>query len=541
MKKIFQVYKVLLVLFFLILPAKTWTQILPKENSKLNYRIIGFSFPLMSGASNYKIEISTCLCNTEESFQKHIIVSFSGDSNKIIGEVPEFGKEYTWRYIGMNAAQTKSNFYHFSTSFGPEVDTNVTRLRIMKPAEKHQDAYIFSQNTRTLYDMNGKPVWYIPELTEMPVGNDIIYGDFKITKQGTITFGRIGKDYEQEYEMNYDGDILWRSPKTVKLSRASLEDKHEEFVRNSNGDYMSCCYPADNCHREFMRLATGNYMVLSSEFMWIKLPIVNTRKFMRSHEKDESIRQDDNKEVYERVEFGNLIEYDAKANVVWSWNSSKYFIGSDVFHYRTQDSVFDMDQVHENAFYFDEKSNEVYISFKHISRIIKIQYPSGKILRVYGKIDEQNAPGYFNGLFFHQHNCGLTQEGYLSMFNNNDVYTGSLPSLLLMQEPVSENGTLRKVWEYECTTEGRDTTGKVPNFGAAGNFTELPDSSFLACMTSVEYTKIFIINRDKKILWSAFPERWNPVAQKWKAIIEYRASAILNKKELERLIWNTGK
>ena len=43
---------------------------------------------------------------------------------------------------------------------------------------------------------------------------------------------------------------------------------------------------------------------------------------------------------------------------------------------------FDM---HENAFYFDERNKKIYLSFRVCSRILKIDYPSGKVDREYGE------------------------------------------------------------------------------------------------------------------------------------------------------------
>src|ERR1035438_8106522 len=91
--------KFLAVLFFSFLfPRLLYAQIMPAEGSKLNYRLIGFKFPPEPHAGNYKIEIATSNCNTEDSFKKHIIETFAVKKNKIIAEVPSFGAQYTWRY-----------------------------------------------------------------------------------------------------------------------------------------------------------------------------------------------------------------------------------------------------------------------------------------------------------------------------------------------------------------------------------------------------------------------------------------------------------
>ena len=538
-------YKVLSVLFFLITYGKTWAQILPKEDGKLNYRIIGFSFPVPKGSlltkqgvARYKIEIASGKYDNEDLFKKNIISSFSSNKNKIVGEVPAFGKQYTWRYICTNPVEIKSSLYHFSTAIISEVDTNVTRLRVMKHTDKYKGAYVFLDATRTLYDMNGMPVWFLPESNEMPVSNEMNYGDLKVTKKGTITIGRMSKYDEQFYEINYNGDILWKTPATFKLNKDSLDNIHQRFGRFSNGHYMSNCYTFDNCHRELTRLSNGHYMLLESEFMWLKLPALTDSSLLNEHYKYKNVAQDSNGVLYQRINFGKLIEYDSKSNVVWSWSTSGYFLGSDVYNHTISPGIFDVEDAHENAFYFDEKAKIIYVSFRNISRIIKIQYPSGKVLKVYGQLYDPDVFPYVNDFFYHQHNCSVTKEGYLSVYNNNDRGNGDLPTLLLMHEPVSKKDTLKKVWEYKCTIEGRDTTENEPSFGARGSFIELPDRSMIACMTSHEYTKVFILNRDKKIFWSAFPERLDPKQHKWKAIFEYRATMIMNRKELEQLIWN---
>ena len=50
------------------------SQILPKDGSRLNYRIIGFSVPSKEQVTAYKIEIAIGNIISDEEFQKNIIV-----------------------------------------------------------------------------------------------------------------------------------------------------------------------------------------------------------------------------------------------------------------------------------------------------------------------------------------------------------------------------------------------------------------------------------------------------------------------------------
>ena len=139
-------------------------QITPAESSRLNYRIIGFSFPQLTGTVKYSIEISSGNYTNDAGFLKNIIGTYSSKTNEIIAEVPRFGARYTWRVVYVNgvSATTKSKLYHFSTVMAPEVNPDSTRLRILIPAAKNKDMYVFVDADRTLYDMAGHPVWHLP-------------------------------------------------------------------------------------------------------------------------------------------------------------------------------------------------------------------------------------------------------------------------------------------------------------------------------------------------------------------------------------------
>ena len=218
--------------------------------------------------------------------------------------------------------------------------------------------------------------------------------------------------------------------------------------------------------------------------------------------------------------------------MVWSWKSSKHLIGSDFDYYKRIDSSTGFDP-HDNAFFFDEKNSCVYLGYRNLNRIIKIDYPGGKTLSTYGEIFKKGEKETGEGLFCGQHSIGRTQDGYLYYFNNNSCNnTDSLPTVVMLQESNSPGGPLKKIWEYACPVDN----GYSKKFGSGGNAIELPDRSLFVNMGS-EYSKLFIVNREKKMQWSALPERSIGSDNKWKPAHVYRAS-IINRKEVEQLIWN---
>ena len=200
-----------------------------------------------------------------------------------------------------------------------------------------------------------------------------------------------------------------------------------------------------------------------------------------------------------------IIEYDEKGKIAWSYRSSKYFNGSDLCYHKSPDGSTST-KVHDNSFHFDENAGQLYISFKGLSRIIKVKYPEGTLLNTYGEIFTPGAvQNKGKNHFCGQHAVKCSDEGCLYLFNNNDCHLPNLPTLVMMQQPTSENDSLKIIWEYQCTVEGMgDTEKKNLRLTTGGNVIELPDDNIFASMGS-GYGKVFIVTRDKEILWSALP------------------------------------
>ena len=115
---------------------------------------------------------------------------------------------------------------------------------------------------------------------------------------------------------------------------------------------------------------------------------------------------------------GTIIEYDSSKNIVWSWKSSGYFTDADLFTKKSPKGEL-VASTHQNSFFFDEKERCIYTSFRDINRVVKIEYPSGRILAQYGENYLHNPAITADGLFYGQHCCRTSAAGDLYLFNNN--------------------------------------------------------------------------------------------------------------------------
>jgi hypothetical protein len=470
-------------------------QVLPAEGARLNFRLVGFSFPA-ADRGKCKIEIADGSFTSIDSFASHIIKSAPCKSGKVVTEVPAFDRPYTWRAV--YGDKSKSPLYHFATMYNEHADTAKLRLRILHPAEKPvRDYYVSVDAGGVLYDMNGEPVWFIPDTNG--IGGYV--GCLKFTPQNTVTFIR----NNDAYEINFRGDLLWKAPNTGSISG------------NSNKSELY--------HHELTRLSNGHYMVLGAQVLLCKQVVEKDTSYVLVKKEGRDLGD------YKLGRFGTITEYDKQGNVVWNLMTSKFIVGSDFDYATSLDSNVRFDP-HDNSFIFEEDKKWLYVSFRNTNTIMKIEYPTGRVLANYG---ENFKTGKTRGdvFFCNPHAVMRSSEGYLYFFNNNSCrVTDSLPTVVMFQEPTEKDGGIRKVWEYQCSMEG-DYNKK---FLSGGNARELPDGSMFICMGS-NYSKIFIVTRDKKLLWSALPEAWLPSDRKWQQNHQFRAN-IITREQLERLIWS---
>ncbi len=511
----YKLMRLVFIVTLILFQKQLLAQVFPKENSVLTYRIIGFSFPSVAKCTNYKIEVATGDRTVEPAFKENIIISEKSDVNRNILEVPAFGTEYTWRVTSTDnkGKTTTGKLHHFSTGYNDLVDTTCTRFRLTANSGKYDGAYVFLDQSKVMYDMKGRPVWYLPNIDNV-VNERTMPRDMKLTSRGTITFIAFGR----LYEISYDGKVIWK----LNAKDSNPNDKQDHF------------------HHEFTRLANGHYMVMGMEPTELHLKNIQAAPIPPGTESNMPVDNLPPPALSIKFMSGKLLEYDEKGNEVWSWMSSTYFEneGSDFYYNKLRDGTVNTD-VHDNGFFFDEKNSVIYVSYKNINRIVKIKYPVGKVLAEYGPRYQPGLQQQNNGLFCSQHCVKRTDEGYLYLFNNNSCNRDEFPRVAILKEPEKSNDSLELVWEYQCNNDGiGQDENRNSRSVAGGSVEKLQDGSIMVCM-GTPCAKVFIVGRDKKESWSGYSEVWKNDSHKWQMQALYRASIISDRNELSKLIWKS--
>ncbi len=499
-------YKLLILIFaLLVIKVTSFAQFAPAEGREVHYRIIEFSCPKSSAGADATLDIAKGNYTSQADFEKNISIHQRFKGNKIIAEVPAFGAAYTWR-ISSGGIKAYYALHHFTTLYNPFLDTTQNRFRIINNNGQYNDAFFIVDGTRCMYNSKGLPVWYLPDIDGFINVNTQVR-DIKITPQGTITL----LAGENAFEITYDGKLLWYKPSTQKLRDLEIPEAH--------------------LHHEFTRFKNGHYMVLGNEIYWFKLPTPEDDHFTRINKAD--MLPDPGRKKYASAEFGTVLEYDKAGKLLWTWKAVDHFNVSNLY-YRKLPGVMGNLDLHQNAFYFDEATRHIYVSFKPISQILKINYPKGDVVHTFGKSYTANEPG--DDFFCEQHSCKRSKEGYLYVFNNNLCDSLALPSLVIMKEPANKKERLKKIWEFEVPVEAAQRNElRSLDKSHFGSVLELPDMNLFASACS-PYGNVFIVNRNKEVRWHAVTEKHDSTSNKWTATPNYRASFIRSRAELNRVI-----
>ena len=223
--------------------------------------------------------------------------------------------------------------------------------------------------------------------------------------------------------INYDNNYQWTGPEDVYI------DVHEVKA-----------------------IPNGNYMGFVWEFQEGPIPLGEWTNLYRGlgYEADGITN--------EYPWFGQaIVEWDENGNEIWRWNPFDHFSMNDydIYGGTWWNAYFDgqFDWMHSNAFYFDEEESAIYFSARHLSRLTKIDYPSGDIIWMIGM-----PSGYNTGDehictelgFTWQHNVHLLDNGNITLFDNGNLsgLFGQDATSRALEFRVIDNSYCEMVWEY---------------------------------------------------------------------------------------------
>jgi hypothetical protein len=268
----------------------------------------------------------------------------------------------------------------------------------------------------------------------------------------SIVFDKNGKEIWNDFNKNF---IMNHINKYGQISGCSFNNFPDNtgVVINYDNEYQ--WKGPDNLYidvHEVKSIKNGNYMGFVQEYQEGPIPIGDWTNLYRA------LGYAADGETMEYPWFGQaIVEWDENSNEVWRWNPFDHFSMDDFDLYGGTwwNAYFDgqFDWMHSNAFYFDEEESVIYFSSRHLSRITKIDYPSGDIVWMIGMPSEYNTgdDNICTDLgFTWQHNVNLLENGNITLFDNGNLsgLFGQDATSRALEFRVIDNSYCEMIWEY---------------------------------------------------------------------------------------------
>jgi hypothetical protein len=390
----------------------------PENGSVLNFIHVLFEWEQISEASYYELEVSDDI-----NFSNIIFNKIDYTLCYIEKDYIEWNHDYFWRVRSINNSgqiSDWSNTFNFSTT---ESLSNSSALIIddlnIQPGVTVFGAF-FNYFSAAI-DQTGREIW------NSGTDNFVYYSS---NEYGNIFGCSLLSNAENNLpgkEISFEGFQIWNEPNEDFL--------HHDLIRLPNGNYLGIVetstlgpIPIGEWTSLFQNLgflANG----VTPEFPWIGDKLVEWDK--------------DTKEI------------------VWSWNTFDHFSMTDFdqFGGTWNEAYFSLhyDWTHANAVIFDKEESALYLSSRHLSRITKIDYPSGEIVWNLGHQMNSDDIDYGSDIgFSFQHSLQILENGNLLTFDNGNLseeFRGTEEPISRAIEIEIEGSSATVAWSYELSPE----------------------------------------------------------------------------------------
>jgi len=390
----------------------------PGNGILINHIHVLFEWDQEPEAEHYEIQISE-----SSNFTSNVVQADNQTLVYIEKDALDWDKTYYWRIRPVNNNGISGIWidpYSFST--GSPLSESTTTISNSSDIQNGLTVFgAFFNYFSAAIDETGKEIWNSGS-------ENIVY--YSTSQYGDVFGCTLVSGAENNLpgmEFTFDGETIWEEPNDEFL--------HHDMIQLPNGNYIGIVevsssgpIPIGSWTPLFLGLgfqADGTTI----EFPWIGDKLVEWNK-------------------------------DTK-DVVWEWSVFDHFNMMDYDQYggtwsqAYQDLHYDW--THVNAVIFDEEESALYISSRHLSRITKIDYPSGNVIWNLGHQMASSDVGMGTDIgFSFQHSLQKLDNGNILTFDNGNL----APEFRGTDNPISraieisiDGNNSELVWSYELQQE----------------------------------------------------------------------------------------
>jgi hypothetical protein len=468
--------------------------VIPKENGIIHYIIVYFEEGFQKNATEYELRVYS---DSTSLVKDQIAYSLKNPSPAFRLEL-DWGKTYFWKVQAFDKKHRLLNTGNpHCFSIIPKIRSVAyedlrLNVRINNP-KKHAGGYLAIDHLNGIYDRNGKPVWMLPSISGCVIPGAQIR-DLKFTYEGTITF--LADNHPMEIDL--EGNILWSPPNPF-------------IFRNDTITF----------HHDFKKTLQGTYMMLGNKAVYRPLLVDYDEKLQKLKREVKII---DGK-PYGKTDIAIVLELDKEGQVLWFWDANEYLQDVDLNYKKTPEG-FPFQHAHANALGVNAENTKVYVGFRYISRIVKVDKQTKKVESSYGEKYPSGEAKYANNLFRHQHDANVTDHNSILILNNNTVKMsnnnaekkpGFTSSILELKDNITASDSVL-LWKFDLDFD----TLSNGQTASQGNVVELPNSNIFLC--AGQMNRLFEVTRSKEVVWDAFTYSLAKNDSVWQPFSNYRGS-----------------
>jgi hypothetical protein len=488
-----------LVLFFL--NSSVSAEIFPKENQIINKIPVYFEEELSILGESHLLMITT----DSLKFTTDSVTTYKNNLPTFWVSDLKWGHTYYWRVIALdkNKKELKRSAWHTFYTIAEFNSKYINEIKIVvhkNDTNRNNKGFVSCDYARTIFDRKGKAVWILPNIKGL-VDESSQIRDLKVTQDNTITF-LIENSVPLEIDMS--GEVLWKAPYPLVINNDTIQ-----------------------YHHDFKKTKRGTYMVLGNKKVYKRIPVEYKKENL---ENEYGVKMIDNY-PFKLAEIGLVLEFNSAGDIIWRWDAEDYIDEKDYNYYKTPSGFPNM-STHMNAFGESDNGLKIYVGFRDLSRIIKIDKKTNTVELAYGEKFPSGQATLANNLFRNQHDANPSSKNSIYIFNNNGSRGGGTSSVLELRDNLKYD--TMPVWKFELDFDSL-SSGKSLR---GGNVQELPNKNLLVC--AGQLNRIFEVTKSKKIVWDAFVMSRGYKDTLWQAFPQYRAGWLKNLDECHFLIYNVN-
>jgi len=473
---------------------------MPLNNSTINYTQVFFKWPQIENAEYYTLAIQN---NISESFETVTI-----SNSFIIAEFIDWDNEYTWEICGIDAFDNILSCYDEKTFIINSLPAYYpNNIEVILTSDEYYPGITIldfdSIGFSVAINKQGNPVWFIDKY---------LFGSFnpKILVTQLLKSGNfIGLGIGSGYEFDINGNIIFQTPSQYGV--------HHHFIKENN-----------------------TYFLIDA--------------VTELHPCPEGCPENLPEDIYWKGD--KFVQLNHNGEMIWEWNVFNYINLSEYNPYYLQrfsnayPEATAMDWTHANSIFYDSNTENIFISIRNLSRIIKVDYSSMNIIWELGDINFMDEIYFNNEIEFStQHSVKKIDNDHILLFDNHSFLVPQISRCIELEyNEISDSVEI--IWEYtmpdslftgsrgEC--DRLDNGNTLIDVGRTGNILEINNNNELIWHLSMQNDNVEIASFRSSRVDNLYPLAYSFIINNLKGSYANQNYYIDNIDYVQATIYNIG-